>query len=88
MTEQQEMVLHLQPSALVKIWCEYDINGDFGGNNDEALARITFPADMPSDEYIGYIFEVVEKYVSEQTGLDADDLDGLVGWSYVSPVRL
>lgn len=31
MTDQQEITLQLQPSALIKIWCEYDINGSFGG---------------------------------------------------------
>lgn len=88
MTDQQEMVLQLHPSVLIKIWCEYDINGDFGGNNNEDVCRVTFPADMSEDEYASHISKVVEEHVTKQTDLDADELDGLYDWSHISPVEL
>ena len=43
MTDQQEMALHLQPSAMIRVWCEYDINGRFGGNNNEEVFQAVFP---------------------------------------------
>ena len=88
MTDQQEMTSQFQSSALIKIWCEYDISGSFGGNNDEDVCCVTFPADMHVGEYDMHISKVVEEYIIKRTGLDADELDGLFDWSYISPVEL
>ncbi|ASU00757.1 hypothetical protein FDI46_gp221 [Aeromonas phage AS-gz] len=88
MTDQQEEFLHTKTSELVKVWCEYDINGSFGGNNNEEVCRIMFPSDMPPDDYSAHISIMVMKHMKEQTGLDEDDLDGLIGWDYFTPLEL
>ncbi|UOX40517.1 hypothetical protein UGMREWDR_CDS0211 [Aeromonas phage GomatiRiver_11] len=85
MTDQQEMTLHIQPSTMIRVWCEYDINGRFGGNNNEEVFRVIFPADIESDTYSMHISLMVEKYVKDVTGLNMDELDGLFDWSYIEP---
>lgn len=43
MTDQQEEFLHTKTSELIKVWCEYDISGSFGGNNNEEVFQVVFP---------------------------------------------
>ncbi|ADM79720.1 hypothetical protein phiAS4_ORF0148 [Aeromonas phage phiAS4] len=47
-----------------------------------------FPSDMPPDDYSAHISIMVMKHMKEQTGLDEDDLDGLIGWDYFTPLEL
>ncbi|QBX32821.1 hypothetical protein Asfd1_195 [Aeromonas phage Asfd_1] len=82
MTDQQEMTLQLQPSAIIKVWCEYDINGGFGGNNNEEVFQVILPAGLDADAATAYISSVVEKYIKDVTGLDRFELEDMFDWSY------
>lgn len=85
MTDQQEMALHLQPSAMIRVWCEYDINGRFGGNNNEEVFQVVFPTDITPDAYDMHISLMVEKYVKDVTDLHPLELEGLFDWFYIEP---
>lgn len=85
MTDQQEITVSAPASTMIKVWCEYDINGSFGGNNNEEVFQVIFPSDIEPDAYDMHISLMVEKYIKDVTDLDDDDLDGLFDWSYHSP---
>lgn len=93
MTDQQEsvlanMVLRFNDSAFIKIWCEYDICGNFGGNNDQEICNIIFPADLELAMRNAYVDERVKEHIISMTDLSVDDISGLFGWDYVQPVVL
>ncbi|APU01930.1 hypothetical protein [Aeromonas phage L9-6] len=88
MTHQQELVMQFRPSSTIKIWCEYDISGQFGGNNNEEVVSITFPEHVQENERNGYIEDVVLTYVQKMTYEDADNLEGLYGWEHIDIVNL
>lgn len=85
MTDQQEEFLHTKTSKLVKVWCEYDISGSFGGNNNEEVFQVVFPTDITPDAYDMHISLMVEKYVKDVTDLHSLELEGLFDWSYIEP---
>lgn len=61
----------------IKIWCEYDISGDFGGNNNETCMIV-------SNEIATEDVDLkVAEYLSECTGFSIDELEGLFGWEYI-----
>lgn len=61
----------------IKVWCEYDISGTFGGNNNEEVLRV--PEDYESNQ----IEPVVEDYLHKITGLRKDELEGLWDWEFI-----
>lgn len=64
-----------QEVKLIKVWCEYDFNGDFGGNNNEDVVPMLVDT---STKEIGK--ELLQMLLVE-TGLDKEeDLEDLWGW--------
>tara|TARA_Y100001956_G_scaffold51641_1_gene50370 strand:- start:225 stop:467 length:243 start_codon:yes stop_codon:yes gene_type:complete len=66
----------------IKIWCEYDISGAFGGNNNEDI--IVCDARVPESE----IEERCLKYIKTTTGLTNADLEGLWGYSFINYIGM
>ncbi|AHX01143.1 hypothetical protein M316_0078 [Nitrincola phage 1M3-16] len=66
----------------IRVWCEYDINGSFGGNNDEEVLEVS--AGLTEDQ----IEEKVLKFVSKASGVDEEDLEDCWGWDFIQPERL
>lgn len=67
---------------LVHVWCEYDISGSFGGNNNEEVVKVK--DDLTEDQ----INNLVSAYLEKNSGLSEDELDGLWGWSVFDPVSI
>lgn len=69
---------------LVKVWCEYDISGQFGGNNNEEV--ITLTGNIRSHNGINYelITDKIQDYLCVITGLSADELVDLWGWEIIN----
>lgn len=61
----------------IKVWCEYDFGGSFGGNNNEEvfLVRSDISADV--------IDEMVLKMLRGSTSLSDEDLEGLYDWEFI-----
>lgn len=67
----------------IRVWCEYDFSGGFGGNNDEEICVVEDNLSAKEVEWL------VKQYLMENAGLeDEEDLDGMYGWEYYSPVNL
>lgn len=61
----------------IKVWCEYDFSGNFGGdNNEEVFAVID---GTPED----VIESVVLSKLSNFTGVVEEELEGLFDWEYI-----
>ncbi|CAM0065508.1 hypothetical protein VPHF86_0296 [Vibrio phage F86] len=66
----------------ISVWCEYDFNGAFGGNNNEEAYIV--------DDSLS-VDEIEAKVVAELsacTGESAEDLDGLFSWRVINVVKL
>lgn len=88
MTDQQEIIMHTSQTAFIKVWCEYDISGQFVGNNNEEVVSIAFPEHVKENERTRYIEDAVLTYVQEMTNEDADSLEDLYGWEHIGIVNL
>ena len=67
----------------IKVRCEYDFGGSFGGNNNEEICAV---ADNTTDEEVE---DFVMKYLMGNSGFeDKEDLKGMYGWEYHNPVNL
>ena len=66
----------------IKVWCEYDIGGSFGGNNNESAYII--------DDNLGedIVNDLVLKHLLNCTGLDEEELEGLYDWERLSISKL
>ena len=65
--------------SYIKVWCEYDFSGNFGGNNNEDI----FEVNMDDN-----IDKLVLNFLIKATGLDEEDLEGLYGWNYINISQL
>lgn len=68
--------------SYIKVWCEYDISGSFGGNNNEEVFAVP---DSYTSEDIDKL--LTEKYASYSETCDCDEsllADDLMGWSFIS----
>ncbi len=65
--------------SYIKVWCEYDFSGNFGGNNNEDIFKVNM------DDNID---KLVLNFLIKATGLDEEDLEGLYGWDYISISQL
>lgn len=65
---------------LIKVWCEYAFNGQFGGNCDEDVWELHAP--------FGNIDKSVQTKLAAIVGCTKEELEGLCGWSVVHPVQL
>lgn len=61
----------------IEVWCEYDFNGSFGGNNNEAVFEVD--ENMNADDTI----EKVVDYLSNKTSLSKEDLEDLWDWEFI-----
>ena len=61
----------------IKVWCEYDFSGNFGGGNNEEVFAVI---DGTSAEEIE---SMVLSKLSNFTGVEEGELDGLFGWEYI-----
>lgn len=73
----------------IKVWCEYDINGDFGGDNNEAVYEV--PPSLTPDEInsllefkFKYLWDEVNEDNCEETFLES----GLLGWEFINITKL
>lgn len=66
----------------ISVWCEYDFNGSFGGNNNEEAYIVD--ESLSDDE----IEAKVVTELAECTGESVEDLDGLFGWQVISIAKL
>lgn len=67
----------------IKVRCEYDFGGGFGGNNNEEICAV---ADNTTDEEVE---DLVMKHLMENSGFeDKEDLKGTYSWEYHNPVNL
>lgn len=57
----------------IKVWCEYDLSGAFGYNNEDVF-------EIPDDHDSDVVTATVASIVSKRTGLGVDELDGLFDW--------
>lgn len=64
-------------TKVIKVWCEYDFNGPFGGNNNEAAIVV------PEHYADGQIEAKVSAYLSKATGESEKNLEGLYGWQHI-----
>lgn len=62
----------------IKIWCEYDISGNFGGNNNEEV----FLVDGDLSE--GQVDTLVIAELMTITHFSQEELEGLHGWEYIN----
>ncbi|CAL9995393.1 hypothetical protein VPHK567_0378 [Vibrio phage K567] len=66
----------------ISVWCEYDINGTFGGNNNEEI--FTVDESLSNDE----IESKVAAYIADVTGESLEDVDGLFDWKNIGVTEL
>lgn len=63
----------------IKVWCEYDFGGQFGGNNNQEVFSI------PENLSISEVDAIVRKYLVSSTGVPEEDLDeDLYGWEDIT----
>lgn len=67
----------------INVWCEYDINGYLGGNNNEAVFSVAYGADVEGllTERYAYLWEEVKDGDDDETSLLEA---GLMGWDYIT----
>lgn len=64
----------------IRVWCEYDINGYFGGDNDEEIFMINGTTCANEDIYSKVLVELMRR-----TNLSEEELDGLWDWGFIEP---
>jgi hypothetical protein len=70
----------------IKVWCEYDMNGQFGGNSNEEVFAV--PDSMPEEEIKDIVLKELDwiwNDVKEENEEAADIIEaGLAGWEYIT----
>lgn len=66
----------------IKVWCEYDLSGAFGGCNNEDVFEVSDNFDRD------FITGTVTSLVVRRTGVSESDLEGLFSWEYVEIEKL
>lgn len=64
--------------SYIKVWCEYDFAGSFGGNNNEEI--FTVSDNLTTDD----IEQLVLEMLTRNCSMDEDELDGFYSWSFTS----
>lgn len=62
----------------IRVWCEYDFNGSFGGNNNEEVFTVSFRTSTEQIE------DAARKMLEARTGLVGEELEGLWDWNFVT----
>ena len=68
----------------IKVWCEFDISGEFGGNNNEEVFIVAEGVDVKEALIKRY------GYLVEECELESIDelLTELMGWEYITVEQL
>jgi len=68
--------------SYIKVWCEYDFNGSFGGNNNEEVFIVS--SAMFTEDIETMILNELMAY----TSLEEDELEGLYDWEWIEVKEL
>lgn len=63
----------------IKIWCEYDFGGSFGGNNNEECILPNPNSTTSEEDGVSVI-----AYLEERTSMSKEELEGLYDWEYIT----
>lgn len=85
MNDAQELMLHFKPSATIGVWCEYDINGQFGNSNEALVTVVSTNGDDLNEEMID---RAVRDHIIKMTGLSDDEIEDLYGWRHIESIFL
>lgn len=66
----------------INVWCEYDINGSFGGDNNEDIFEVDDTL-TPSE-----VEALVLSKLKSITGLGEEDLEDLYSWEFITIKKL
>lgn len=71
----------------IKVWCEHDISGSFGGNHNEEVFAVS---DDLSDSDINDIIEAKYSFELECAEYSYEEAVGFgfLGWEFISMVEL
>lgn len=72
----------------IKVWCEYDICGSFGGNNNEEVYEVN---DDLSEEDVDALVEKAFAYLFEEVKEEGDESflsTGLLNWEVININKL
>ena len=72
----------MSDSVFIKVWCEYDFSGNFGGNNNEDVFEV-YP-ELAHHE----VEERVVNFLKGRCGVSEEDLEGLFGWEFITITEL
>lgn len=64
----------------IKVWCEYDFGGSFGGNNNEGVFTLGDRTENIDSEVL--------KLLSSHTHLSEKELEGLYDWEFIEVEEL
>jgi hypothetical protein len=69
----------------IKVWCEYDMNGQFGGNSNEEVFAV--PDSMTEEEIKDIVLKQLDwlwnDVKEDEEAADIFDA-GLAGWEYIT----
>lgn len=65
--------------SYIKVWCEYDFNGNFGGNNNEEVFIVPSTMDIET--------KILNELMS-RTLLAEDELEDLWDWEFIEVKEL
>ena len=68
--------------SYIKVWCEYDFNGSFGGNNNEEVFIVS--SAMSTEDIETKILNELMAY----TSLEEEDLEDLWDWEFIEVKEL
>ena len=63
--------------SYIKVWCEYDFGSQFGGNYEDVFLVMS---KTKQEDIDGIVLE----YLSEKTGIESEELEGLCDWDYIT----
>ncbi len=66
----------------INVWCEYDINGSFGGDNNEDIFEVDDTL-TPSEVEV-----LLLSKLKSITGLGEEDLEDLYSWEFITIKKL
>ncbi len=70
----------------IKVWCEYDMNGQFGGNSNEEVFAV--PDSMTEEAIEDIVLKELDwiwKGVQEEDAEASNIIEaGLAGWEYIT----
>ncbi len=65
----------------IKLWCEYDISGTFGGNNNEEILAIP-------EDFTGSVPDLLREHVNNRCPYLEEDDEGLWDYEYIDVFML